>query len=118
MSYDYSGVRSTAERLIAKFGQPATLITMTATGGDPWNPVTSESETPVTVAVFDFKNSDVDGTLIQQNDKRVYLSTNGLSAVPETGNKLEVGGVRHEIISVSPLAPGGVDVRYELQVRR
>lgn len=58
------------------------------------------------------------GTLIQQNDKRVYLSTNGLSAVPETGNKLEVGGVRHEIISVSPLAPGGVDVRYELQVRR
>ncbi|QKV17851.1 hypothetical protein [Oricola thermophila] len=118
MTFNYAKTRDTADRLIARFGQVAKLIVLDATGGDPWNPTVTETETEVTVAVFDFANSEVDGTLIQQGDKRVYLASDGGRVTPDTSNKLEIGGVRHEIVRVSPTSPGGLDVFYEIQARR
>lgn len=116
-AFDYSGLKATAERLIERFGQSATL-TSYSESGDAWNPTLTPSTATVRVAVFDYRNSEIDGELILQGDKLVYLSTAGISAVPANSSKLTIGGVTHSIMDVMPLAPGGTAVFYKLQVRR
>lgn len=116
-AFDYSGLKATAERLIERFGQSATL-TSYSEGGDAWNPTLTPSNAAVQVAVFDYRNREIDGELILQGDKLVYLSTAGLTAVPAISSTITIGGVKHSIIDVMPLSPGGTAVMYKLQVRR
>lgn len=116
-AFDYTRLRSTAERLIARFGQSATL-TRVATSGTAYDPTTTETDYTVTVAVMEYTDRERDGTLIKVGDKKVYLSTSGLSITPGVADKITIGGVEHEIINVMPLNPGGTVVMYETQARR
>ena len=114
--FDYSGVKATAERLIRRFGQDATLVRETQ-GGEPWDPVIVETEYACQAAVMDYSQSLIDGTRIQADDRQIYLSTEGLTVTPTTSDSLSVGGVSFSIINVMPLNPGGTVVFYELQCR-
>ncbi len=114
--FDYSGVQSTAERLVRRFGQDATLTRVTQ-GGEPYDPVTSETEFACQAAVTTYSQSLVDGTRIRADDRQIYLSTEDLTITPTTADTLTVGGVELSIISVRPLNPGGTVVFYEIQAR-
>jgi hypothetical protein len=59
----------------------------------------------------------MDGTLIERDDRRVFLSVEGLTIQPETSDRLVLDGVTYLLVSIHPLAPDGVVRFYELQAR-
>ena len=68
------------------------------------------------VAVFDYDQKFIDGTLIRQGDKEGYMSALGIS-VPLAGDVLTWAGVYCSVIACKSLAPSGLDVLYTLQLR-
>lgn len=115
-TFDYSRSRATADRLIKRFGQTG-AIRRTTTGGDPWDTITTETDYDCTLVVLDYRQSNIDGTLIQQNDKHVLVSAVGLEIEPNTSDKLVLAGQPLQIIKASPLAPGGTTVLFDIQAR-
>ncbi|MDM0041877.1 hypothetical protein QTI05_22745 [Variovorax sp. J22R193] len=115
----YGNMAATAAGLITKFGAAASLARITA---GAYNPVTGTS-TPTEVVqavravVLDYDAKMIDGSMIQQGDKQVYLSAVGVLP-PAVADVLTWQGVAYTIISVKPLAPAGVDTLHELQVRK
>ena len=116
MTFDYSRPRATAERLIAKFGQAATLR-RTVSGGTPYDPTTDTVGYPCTIVVQSYADALIDGTRIKRGDKKVMVSTKGLTIEPTTSDALVIGGVSHELAMVKPMAPGGTVVLWEVQAR-
>lgn len=118
-TFNYARSKQTAERLIKRFGQSASLKLTTPGDGPAYNPGEPTVTTyPCTLAIFDYRNSERDGTLIRAGDKLVYLSTEGLSVTPETSDHLVIGGLDHSIVEVQPLSPAGTAVYFQVQVRR
>lgn len=116
-TFDYARTRATAERLIARFGQ-AGAIRSTTTSGPPYDPVTTVTDHACQLAVMEYTDDKIDGTLIMRGDKLVYLSTAGLSIEPGTTDRVVIGGEEHAIINVKPLSPSGLIVFWEIQSRR
>ena len=67
---------------------------------------------------MDYRNSDIDGTLVKQGDKKIYLSTDGLTVTPAASDEITLDGAVLSVIDVKPLSPGGTVVYYEIQARR
>lgn len=117
--FNYARSAATASRLIARFGQSASIVRSTAGNGPAYDPgEPTETTYACTLVVLDYTNSERDGTLILAGDKKVYLSTSGLSIEPSLADKISVNGEAHNIISIKPLNPAGTVVMYEIQIRR
>jgi len=116
MAFDYLNSRATAENLLANFGQTATL-TQTANSGTAYSPTQTETDHACTVVILDWKQSDIDGTLVLRGDKKAYISTQGLTVTPSKDDRLTVGGEAHEIVDLMPLSPAGTVVMWEAQIR-
>ena len=116
MAFNYANARATAERLIANFGQSATL-TQTANTGTDYNPTLTETDYTCTLAVIDYKQSDIDGTVILKDDKKAIISTSGLTVTPTKADKLTIGGVVHDIVEIMPLSPAGIVIIWQAQIR-
>lgn len=118
MSFDYSRPEATAKRLIRRFGQSAVLRVKTNSGADPWNPTQTAIDNPVRLAVFDFKSTDIDGSLVQQGDKRLIISTEALTFAPKTGDEIVAQGEVFSLVMVEALSPSGHVVLYKAQARQ
>lgn len=116
-TFNYAEMRAVAEELIAEFGQ-AGAIRRTATSGPAYDPETVTTDHACQLAVMEYTDDKIDGTLIMRGDKLVYLSTAGLSIEPSTADKVMIGGEEHAIINVKPLSPAGLIVFWEIQARR
>lgn len=116
-AFDYDKTRAMAERLIAKFGQKGSLRRISNSGPD-YDPVQTSEDFTCSLVDLDHSKANVGETLIQQGDRMVYLSTEGLSIIPTLSNKVLIGGVEHAIVDLQPLSPGGTVVFWQLQVRR
>jgi len=116
-AFDYSKARVTAERLIAKFGQKASLRRIVNSGPD-YDPVQTSEDFMCSLVDLDHSQAHIGDTLIQRGDRMVYLSTEGLSIAPTLSDKVLIGGVEHAIVDIQPLSPGGMVVFWQLQVRR
>lgn len=115
----YPDLRATAAALLTDKGQQMTLNKRTSGAYDPGtggSTVTSEAHT-VTGAVFDFPAALIDGTLIQQGDKKVLMSALGLTVRPAITDSLTIGGVVHTVVNVKDTSPAGTTVLWTLQVR-
>ena len=117
-SFDYHRAQASALRLIDKFGQAGAIVRDVPGSGPEWDPGEPEpTPFPCTLAVLNFDNNDIDGTLIKASDKKVYIAAKGLMIVPETTDRLLIGGTSHTIIRVMPLNPAGINVYFEVQAR-
>lgn len=116
-AFDYSRTRATAARLIKKFGQ-SVQVRRTIKIGPDWDPTFTEENYSALAAVLDYTDREINGTLILAGDKKVFVSTEGLSITPELSDKLSIGGLVHSIMQVKPLSPAGLVVFWELQCRR
>ncbi|KGQ19930.1 Phage protein [Lysobacter dokdonensis DS-58] len=116
MSFDYSRTSATALGLLQRFGAAATLKRKTAGSYDPSTGTSAETVTSLatTACVFDYPQSYVDGTLILAGDKRAYLSS---EQEPKQGDVLTWNAVDQTVIAVKAVAPAGVAVMYEAQLR-
>lgn len=119
---NYADLRDkTVAPLLKAYGQPVTLRKVT-TG--TYDPITGLASTGVTVSypgnvlVEDYSVRDIDGTVIQQGDKKVLLSLTNTTVTPTTADNLSIGGVTYSIQNVNSLEPGGVSVLYTIQARR
>ncbi|MGV1756097.1 hypothetical protein ACQZ6F_08715 [Rhizobium sp. A22-96] len=116
-AFDYGKARATAERLIAKFGQKASLRRIVNSGPD-YDPLQTSEDFACSLVDLDHSEAHVGDTLIQRGDRMVYLSTEGLPITPTLADKLLIGGAEHAIVDLQPLSPGGTVVFWQLQVRR
>lgn len=114
MTFDYARSRATAERLLARFGQSATLRKIT-TSGPEYAPVLTETDSTITVVDLERRVRDADGTLVGQSLRTLYVSTSA-GETPEKGDKVVIGGVQHDIAEVRTLAPGGTVVMWECDI--
>ncbi|ABE62949.1 hypothetical protein Nham_2154 [Nitrobacter hamburgensis X14] len=69
--------------------------------GDPFNPETTWVDHSCTGWVDDYSLQDKAGTLIQVNDRKVFILCNSLDLVPTTADKLVVSGSTYQIINVA-----------------
>lgn len=112
-TFDYARARATAERLIAKFGTTGAIRRDVKTGPD-YDPEITETDYPCSLVILEIDISKIDGTLIQQGDRMVYVSTKGLTIEVTVSDKLVIAGKEHVIRQCRPLSPAGLTVYYEL----
>lgn len=124
MTFDYAKTAATADRLLKRFGAASSLKRRAEGAYDPntGSSTVTETEQPCTAAVFDFDlrltgQMFAGQSVILAGDKLAYVSAVGVST-PAPGDFLVFGGVTHSVIAVKRLAPSGIDVLHELQVRQ
>lgn len=111
MAEDWASVAAEVSAAIVEVGFAATLESPgveTVVNGDV---TASTPETfPVTVIDFDTVTRDAGG-MVTGSQRTLTV---GASVVPEKGWRVQVRGRWHRIAWVKPLAPGGVDLLFEL----
>ena len=114
--FNYPATAATATRLLERFGAAATLK-RTATGAyDPslgYAPVTV-TQHATTAAVFAYPQGYIDGTNILQGDQQAFMVP---AVEPVQGDALVWMGKDWAIVAVKPVAPAGLAVIYEAQLR-
>lgn len=118
----YTALAADAHALLAEFGMSMTL-TRPSSSAPTYDAATSVA-TPVapltysvTGAKFDYTTREIDGTLVQAGDQRVYLSTTG-AVLPKPGDTLTIGSDVFRVLRAGAISPAGTDVLYDVQVRR
>lgn len=114
----YEGLKETASKLLQDKGQEVTFTRKPSNAFDPALGKTHTSTTTFTGygASFDYKSSQVDGTLIIAGDIRLTLEA--ITTAPVIGDDVEVDGVSYSVINVTKTSPAGIVVKYEIQLRK
>ena len=124
MTFDYTTSKSTAERLIARFGQNATLRRLESVGPQ-WAPKQYPTDTTIKAVDLDILKRDRDGSLTAESSRNLLISTSA-GIVPRQDYKIVIGLAAsavtdesdwHEIENVKPLSPGGTDILYEAALK-
>lgn len=118
---DYQAAASIAARLIGENGQ---VMMLTRIGNTAYDTATSsagsvELEYATTVgAMFGYSLHRAQGTLIEAGDKRIMLSAIELAA-PKPGDTITLGEENvWRIVAVNTMAPAGIPIYHECQVRQ
>lgn len=114
MSEDWAGIAAEIDEALNSVGFPATLHRTGTPMGPEYDPVWSpETDFPITVVDSNWTKRDAQGNLLAQSVRLLTISAlNGV--VPNKTDSVTVRGVRHALLEVMPLAPGGVDLLYDL----
>lgn len=116
----YDDLALTADELLVEFGAAAVLSRTIAGGYDPATGTSAPGSVAiqnVTAVCIDYEAKFIDGTLILRGDKQVFMSAKDVT-LPAAGDKFTWQGAEYSVIAVTPLAPAGVVVLFEIQVRR
>lgn len=114
----YSNMAATALRLLTKFGQ---TVVFTRPTGDTFDPslgsYSGGTTTTITGkgAAFDYKNSEIDGTIVQKGDVRVIFEAS--TVAPAQNDNCALDSINYRVMDVKPLSPGGTDVIFTVQLR-
>lgn len=111
MSEDWAGIAAEVAEAIASVGFAATLETQTATTGADDAPTFTEEA----ITVIDDQITKRDAGGMVTGSVRV-LTIKGNGTVPVKGWRVQVRGSWHRIAAVRPLAPGGVDLLFDLEL--
>ena len=119
MAFDYSGLAETARGLLAEYGQDVTFTRQGSAVYDNETGQVTSTETKFTAkgVIFPYKNgvSQVNGSLIEKGDQEVYWQGN---TAPIPGDTVTVANVSYKVVSVMAIEPAGINVLYQIQVRR
>lgn len=119
MAFDYSELAQTARELLAEYGQDVTFTRQSSAVYDNENGQVSATETTFSGkgVIFTYKNgvSQVNGSLIEKGDQELYLEGNTL---PVPGDTVTVANVSYKVVYVMAIEPAGINVLYQIQVRR
>lgn len=119
MSFDYANSAATALRLLTRFGRPVTVTRETPGAYDPATGTdaagTSQTWTPSGVKL-EYTQREIDGTNIKAGDQRVYMSA-AAGLDPQPGDAVTLGAEVWRVVKSSTLAPAGVAVLLDVQVR-
>ena len=111
MAEDWAGIATDIATAIASVGFTATLETVTGTTGPEYDPTsTTVVNVPVTVIDDQIKRADAEGLVTA----RTRMLTLAATVTPVKGWRIQVRGEWHRIAEVFPLAPGGVDLLFDV----
>ena len=114
----YDEMVELAEELISYFGQPVTLVKKGDQAGyDSYGNATAgtaDIEYTGIGCTLNYKNGEVDGSLIQNGDSKMLYQGD----TPEIGYVVTLEGITWRIIEANPLNPAGILVMYTLQLRK
>lgn len=118
MASFYANLQATAARLLTKYGQSLTFTREVETA---FNPTTGAKTNDLFTftgygASFDYQASEIDGELIQSGDIRLTLEKT--STVPAINDSVRVDDINYRVMDVKKSAPGGVVVKYDLNLRK
>lgn len=112
----YDDMAQTAQEMINEFGRD---ITRHRPGGsyDPGTDINTDSGIDFSVkAVFtEFKQSEIDGTIIVRGDKKALISS---VTAPVMNDLLIDGAEQYRIVNVETIKPGDTEILYKAQVRK
>lgn len=115
---NYDAFADTALRLLSEHGQDIVLSSSTdgtystSTGLVSGASATSATHRGVSI---NYALREIDGTKIQQGDKKVILPA---TSSPKVGDLLTFGGVAHRALDVLTISPGGTTIAHIVQARR
>ena len=115
-TFNYAAMVQTASRLIAQFGTNATLLRASTTG-PAYDPVTTETEHACVAVALTYSLMEKAGQLVQEGDRRILISTAGLTIAPTTADRLTFDGVTYSLQSVDPLSPATTVLLWEVRAR-
>lgn len=117
MSYDYSRLRATADRLIARFGVEAELHVAGAVDDSTYPTVTLPGFTEPCMVVRDtYSAMERAGTLIEEGDVKLLIAVT--ETAPTTADEIEIQGETYHLQSVEPIQPGPDVLLYQARGRR
>lgn len=120
MAFDYAELAATAAEILADFGATGQLKRKERSGAyDPDTGTFPETEVvqQITAVVIAMPQHLVDGTTVLQGDELAYLSAVGLT-MPKPLDVMTWQGADYTVVNAKPLAPAGVNVLCEVQVRK
>ena len=119
---NYNALKNTARNLLANFGQSMTLTKYLVGTYDPTTgqkSSTTSTTTDIGVILPYQSGSGGDqssvGSLIKEGDQQVFIQ---LPVVPSPADTLTVGSITYDIANIKAIEPAGINVLYELQVRK
>ncbi|MCP4700451.1 MAG: hypothetical protein GY862_26905 [Gammaproteobacteria bacterium] len=118
MTASYANEAADAAALLAEAGTAITLKYYSESAYTPGGAVTNTEATETASGVLlDYEQRERDGSTIQQFDQRCLMAAT-LARTPQTGDVLVIAGVDWQVINNKVLAPVGVPVLHDVQVRR
>jgi len=120
MSFNYSGMAATAQRLVQQFGRAITVRKPTVTANDadiPSDVTVTYTDYSVTGAVIEYRADQIDGTQIMAQDRMCLIAGADLSVAPEPDWRVVDDSKTYTVIEVERTGPGGTEVLYTLHLR-
>lgn len=127
-TFDYASIRGKADALIAKFGQSVTFTRKVESGeydvGDGLSVVTETTFTATVVVLptGEAKISAFDQArrpeLVDSARRFLIVSAEDIDHVPQATDTVEFESETWNVTGVTPLAPGGTDLIYNMGVKR
>ena len=114
MSFDYAKMKSTASRLLKKFGKPITIQVLTGEADDPvtMSKVSTYTNSTGYGVTMPIKSNEVDGSLILASDVRLIIENIDLE--PVVGSLYD----GYRVVSVMPLKPANTNLIYTCILRK
>lgn len=116
MAYSYTGLQSSAQMLLQKFGQQLTFTRTTKGNYDPNTGQTSDSTADYTKygCAFDYSDAEKADQTIQEGDRRVLAESHEY----KIGDKVSLNSETYRIVGISEIRPAATIVAVNLQVRK
>lgn len=113
---DWSAIAADVAAALAEVGFTATLSRPGTPTGPEYDP-TPGVPTMHTVKVMQdtIRLGLIDGAAVRAGDKLLIVASEGVTPTP--ADRITLGGVSMAVVRVEPLAPGGVDLLYEVLLR-
>ena len=125
MSAFYDRMAATALRLIAQFGQAATIKDVTPGTYDEVTGITSD-DVPISqsaqLILLDYTLQEsgakyTEGTQVKAGDKKILIAAKGLSWAPKLTSIITADGADWRIVNVKVSSPAGTPLVYEVHGR-
>lgn len=118
-AFDYSKPLATANRLILRYGQTASLQRPNVSGS-AYNPtIGAPTAHPCTFVELKREVFEVEGERVKQTKITGMLAVGALTVTPTTSDSLVLdGSMSYAIADVQPLRPGGTVLLYGLEIMR
>jgi hypothetical protein len=116
----YTELRATANDLLLEFGRAMTISDEAAGTYQPGTGIAPKAPASFacTGAMFDYDGLEFDGSAVIRGDRRIYISAESITKAPKVGMRVTVGAELWHVVNTKTIDPGGIDVLYDVQVRR
>ena len=111
-------LKKASSKVITKLGGDVTVRIVTAGSYNTTTGAISETESDTTIkGILEDVNLREVNELVQAGDKRLTVAADDLTTLPETKDRIVIGGVVHQIIRVETTEQDNTAITLELILR-